>query len=402
MIRTVTTACETEALSGEHRSHVGDHTHSALKSKRNSTETNDLSNLDLLRSVAVLLVFVSHLASSMKIRGLGDVGHFGVLLFFVHTALVLMLSMERLGLTGSRLYTVFVVRRIFRIYPLSVLAVLLAVAFRIPSAPWLNGYVWHGWPDLLSNLLLSQNITHSSSVLCVLWSLPFEVQMYVFLPFLYILCRSFPSLWTISQIWLAGVIIASVEYFVRNKTDADFLLLRYFPCFLAGVLAWRLMGTGKRQLPGALWVLVLLAIVTLYRLEDLLRVYGPNWQGILHGALRNDHSTWLPPSLDLVRDWVFCGITGLAIPLFSDVTSLWLNATTKRIAKYSYGIYVSHVPMLWLCFSLLHVGGIFASAALTVVLTTLISIALYRFIEHPAIQLGKHLSTRIVNGFAFI
>ena len=78
---------------------------------------SDLPNLDLLRTVAVLLVFVGHLMLTAGVRGLGDVGRFGVLIFFVHTSLVLMLSMERLGLTGGRLYFAFLIRRFFRIYP---------------------------------------------------------------------------------------------------------------------------------------------------------------------------------------------------------------------------------------------------------------------------------------------
>src|SRR5271163_66338 len=78
--------------------------------------TGELANLDLLRAVAVGLVFVFHLALTMGYVGLGDPALCGVLLFFVHTALVLMMSMERLGLSGRSLYTTFFVRRIFRIY----------------------------------------------------------------------------------------------------------------------------------------------------------------------------------------------------------------------------------------------------------------------------------------------
>ena len=129
LIRTVATSCETTTLGVVDRSPVDDAPGSALIPTRGPETTRDLANLDLLRSVAVGLVFVGHMMGMMRIRGLGDVGHFGVLLFFVHTSLVLMLSMGRLGLSGGRLYTAFMVRRIFRIYPLSVLTVLLVVAF---------------------------------------------------------------------------------------------------------------------------------------------------------------------------------------------------------------------------------------------------------------------------------
>jgi peptidoglycan/LPS O-acetylase OafA/YrhL len=314
--------------------------------------------------------------------------------------------MQRLGLTGNKLYSVFVVRRIFRIYPLSVLAVFLVVAFHIPSTPWFGGtvtggYVWPGWQGLISNLLLTQNITHRPPVICVLWSLPFEVQMYAILPLLYLLIRRFPSLHVISLIWLGTAAIAILEYFSRNAADSDSLLLRYFPCFLAGVVAWRLMESHKGRIAGRLWALVLIALVALYRLEDVLRVYGPNWQSTFHGILRNDHQIWLPPSLDLVRDWLFCGAASLTLPLFSDISSHWMNALTKRVAQYSYGVYVCHVPLMWLCFNRLHLGNSALSVIMTVSLTALVSIAVYHIIEHPAIQFGKHLSARLVNVIAF-
>lgn len=141
-----------------------------------------------------------------------------------------------------------------------------------------------------------------------------------------------------------------------------------------------------------------MALVFLYRLDDVLRVYGLNWQGALHGALRNDHQISWPPYLDLVRDWVFCGTTGLAVPFFAEIQGRCLNAITRNIAQYSYGIYVCHVPVLWLCFDRLHLGNAAANAMLSVLLTALLSFALYHFLEQPGIRLGKLFATRLVNG----
>jgi len=392
----VAASCETSTLDAKDCVQSEEITGSSLSPKHGNETTADLANLDLLRAVAVGLVFSEHITVMMKVRGLHGLGHFGVLLFFVHTSLVLMLSMGRLGLSGGRLYAAFMVRRVFRIYPLSILTVLLVVAFRVPSVPyWGGGFTWPGWPAIASNILLIQNITHSNDIPCVLWSLPFEVQMYAVLPLLYFLMRRFPSLWTATAIWLAGIAMAGLEYFERSGG-----LLWFFPCFLAGVFAWRLLTTQRRRVPGVLWIALLLVLVTLYRVEDVFRDYGPNWLAALHSAVSNDHRTWLPPYLDPVRDWIFCGITGLAIPFFAEIKNRWLNAVTRRIAQYSYGIYLCHVPMLWVCFSLLHLGNAIASAILTVFLTALVSFTLYHCVEHPGIQFGKHLATRLVNGNA--
>ena len=60
----------------------------------------DDSNLDFLRAVAVLIVVVAHVTYFFGILRLGSldllpIGFWGVLIFFVHTSLVLMLSLER-------------------------------------------------------------------------------------------------------------------------------------------------------------------------------------------------------------------------------------------------------------------------------------------------------------------
>ena len=79
------------------------------------------ANLDFLRTVAVLLVLAQHLCTRLHVEHIGwapttSLGPFGVLLFFVHTSLVLMSSMERSGLSGVLLLKDFYIRRIFRIY----------------------------------------------------------------------------------------------------------------------------------------------------------------------------------------------------------------------------------------------------------------------------------------------
>jgi len=363
----------------------------------------DLANLDFLRTVAVSLVFADHLAGAANFHGLGDIGHLGVLVFFVHTSLVLMLSMERLGLSGFRLYSTFLVRRVFRIYPLSILAVLIVATFRLPVGPWAGEFRWIGWPSFFSNIFLTQNLTHSASILAVLWSLPFEMQMYLILPVLYLLLTRFPSIRFASIIWLLGVAIAWAEWALhRGSADTDFLLTRYVPCFLAGVLAWRILSLKSRRLPGSLWILFLLLLVIAYRAADALRVYGPDAFGALHGAVRNDHGIWWPHFLDLARDWVFCAVTGIMLPSLREIHIGWLNRVSRSVALYSYGIYIAHVPALWLCFDLLHTGSLFISAILSIVLTAAIAIVLYNFIEHPAIQFGKRISLNLVAVPAFI
>src|ERR1017187_9066946 len=86
------------------------------------------ANLDLLPTFAVFLFLVNPPPRHYHYDRFDGIGIFGVLLFFVHTSLVLMYSMRRSHLTGFALVKDFYIRRFFRIYPLSILAVLMAVA----------------------------------------------------------------------------------------------------------------------------------------------------------------------------------------------------------------------------------------------------------------------------------
>jgi peptidoglycan/LPS O-acetylase OafA/YrhL len=146
-----------------------------------------LPNLDFMRAYAVMLVWIAHFGRTLGWKhGEAALGMFGVLIFFVHTSLVLMLSMERTGPQPLGFY----IRRIFCIYPLSIITVLAVLVFRVPCDSW--GTIW-SYPSLktvLLNLALMQNLNGSPSVLAPLWSLSLEIQMYVLLPLLFILVRS--------------------------------------------------------------------------------------------------------------------------------------------------------------------------------------------------------------------
>ena len=81
-------------------------------------------NLDFVRSFAVLLVVGRHVAGLIGYTHLGPVplqfvGIFGVMLFFVLTAHVLMFSLEKISKTESSMRSIhrtFFIRRAFLIY----------------------------------------------------------------------------------------------------------------------------------------------------------------------------------------------------------------------------------------------------------------------------------------------
>src|SRR5438445_11507215 len=105
----------------------------------NKAMRNDYPNLDFLRATAVLIVSSTHLIAGLNRFAwpiVEEIGYFGVLIFFVHTSLVLSMSLDRQNehRPSSGLFLPFMLRRCFRIYPLSVFAVLAVFIFNLPLA----------------------------------------------------------------------------------------------------------------------------------------------------------------------------------------------------------------------------------------------------------------------------
>jgi len=258
----------------------------------------------------VLLVLAQHLlvrfhwADALHI-GSPTMGTFGVYLFFVHTCLVLMYSMERSHLNGSALVENFYIRRIFRIYPLSIIAVLAAVALRLDSMangiPGLSHVASIPTGRILSNLLLIQNLIKPGSIINVLWSLPYEVQMYVFLPFLFLWIRGKQNaLRMLRALWVIAVIVAILYQQIAGTFPWDRIgLVLFVPCFLPGVIAFVLPHIPKFK--SIFWLPFLLILVGVYMLAPFNRT---GWAlclilGVAIPASGNtDHLVALDESLD--------------------------------------------------------------------------------------------------------
>jgi peptidoglycan/LPS O-acetylase OafA/YrhL len=330
------------------------------------------ANLDLLRATAVLFVLVAHVCVFFGVpaRPLFQpnmLGLLGVLMFFVHTSLVLMFSLERQRESfGSRnLFWLFMLRRCFRVYPLSLLVVGVIVLFRIPSASLGAGsleYVDGGALAVASNLLLAQNLTGSPSILGPLWSLPYEMQMYVFLPALFLLSTRLKSVNGLLALWVAAVAVALVQPMVGKVPD----LVRYVPCFLPGIIAFRLTSKPGRRIP-------FLAF--------------PAMLAVLTGAFM------AAPRLE--TGMLVCLALGLTLPRFAELDWPWLRGASLWVAKYSYGIYLVHYFCIWVAF--MRLGGLPAAAqwALFIVLVAGLPVLLYHAVEAPMVRAGNTVAGRV-------
>jgi peptidoglycan/LPS O-acetylase OafA/YrhL len=89
----------------------------------------------------------------------------------------------------------------------------------------------------------------------------------------------------------------------------------------------------------------------------------------------------------------------------AESTHKWLNWLTHNVAKYSYGLYLGQVPILWLASDKLNYLPRSLRWPLFPVLIILVPVASYYLIERPFIKMGAKLTAlpspkRVVGEFA--
>jgi len=316
----------------------------------------DSANLDLLRALAVGMVVSGHIGLAMGYE-FQVLGRVGVAIFFVHTSLVLMLSLERAGPAALP----FFVRRFFRIYPLSAALVLLVAAGHA------LGGIALGPGELLSNLLLVQNISGHEPVIPPMWSLPYEIQMYLVLPAIFVALRVSP-LRRIWLIWAASIAVISAVWLAGGNVT----LIQYLPCFLPGILAFVLAGHGRgTRSPLLLFGLVGAGAAMI------------TWLALAYGA----------PTLPMF--WLLCLLLGVTIPACREIDrNGWLAKAASVVAKYSYSLYLTHLFAIHAAFWLF--PGLHWALKAVILLAVMLAWArvAYRWIEAPGIALGARLALR--------
>jgi peptidoglycan/LPS O-acetylase OafA/YrhL len=336
-----------------------------------SIGSEDIPNLDFLRACAVFFVLIFHLILFFQKTVPGPLtfhmlGHWGVLIFFVHTSLVLALSLERqaLGAPGRPLFWPFLVRRVFRILPLSIFVVCVVEFCGLPVGHLHEGKfvpVHLNWAGLLSNIFLVQNLTQNESATAPLWSLPYEMQMYLLLPLLFLLVRSAYSLLTISCLWVVGFIALRHEGSFARHGIPDFIV--YVPYFLPGIIAYRFMAAPKIRLPSLGWPVALGVITAFY-------LHKPDG---VHAAFG-------------------CLLLGVAIPHFAQISRPSVIRISQTIARYSYGVYLTHFICIWFAFQALAAVPKAGQWAIFVLSASVLPFVLYHLIEAPMIQLGRRIA----------
>jgi peptidoglycan/LPS O-acetylase OafA/YrhL len=363
--------------------------------------------LDGIRGVAVLAVMASHFDRFLPptpiltpvIRVL-DFGWFGVDLFFVLSGFLItgILVQTR---AATNYFAVFYMRRILRIFPIyyAVLIAAFGVAAFVPAAAarlapirewWLYALYLENWIAVWLHAWPPNAIGH-------FWSLAVEEQFYLVWP----VCVLAFSRDLLARVALGASLIALIIRcaWVALAGPDDGITYATFcrmDSLLVGALCALLYlrhagGKPIRHLTAwcvaPLTAFVVLAIVT-------------------HGALAFVQSI----GFSLLAIGFGALILGAAVHdrEANPVQRVLRNPGLSRVGKYSYGMYVYHVPLLGACELLvfdrlpaaLVAQPVFAIAYVCglALLTFVVAAMSYRYVERPILGLKRHFEPLFASG----
>lgn len=92
--------------------------------------------------------------------------------------------------------------------------------------------------------------------------------------------------------------------------------------------------------------------------------------------------------------WFICLALGLGVCLFREMRENRFTWITKRIAQYSYGIYLLHYFAIWLAFAVCRGLNLGLRIAIFFTALTTLSALVYHSVEAPLIAVGMKLSER--------
>jgi len=213
-----------------------------------------LAWLDLLRGIAALFVVFDHLSYYVlqhvraEMYHWFDPGNYGVFVFFIISGYIVPASLERKGSVRT-----FWVSRLFRLYPLYLLAVGIAVALYFMHFGSLRGEGSDPEASLFSQLLMMSNVLGGQNLPNVVWSLSYEMVFYLLITALFIARVHKRSSWYALGFAVAAVAIGGLlpqAYFTHNLATPRLIALVADLAVLAG-LAFAVVLRGMSRLLGA-------------------------------------------------------------------------------------------------------------------------------------------------------
>src|SRR5580698_4807456 len=219
-----------------------------------------LAWLDVLRGIAALAVVFDHL-SYYVLQVLRHIvyqwfnpGNYGVFVFFLISGYIVPASLERKGSVRT-----FWVSRLFRLYPLYLLVILLAILLWLPNVVSLRGAQHDPLSATLEQLLMMSNVLDGPNVPNVVWSLSYEMIFYLLITALFIGGVHKRSSWYAVGFGVAAVAFGGLlpmQYFSHRLSTPGLLAGLADLVLLAGLAAAVLLRGAPRLLGAGLAALV--------------------------------------------------------------------------------------------------------------------------------------------------
>lgn len=332
--------------------------------------------LDGIRGLAILMVFFYHYgaggieSSSRVVRLFAQVCNFGwsgVDLFFVLSGfLITGILYDTQYKPGY--YKKFYARRTLRIFPIYYLFIGICLVI-VPFALWRPAHLWFlvylGYPAALIFPLdqIPVRITH-------LWSLSIEEQFYFVWPWVVKKLRTQARI-----VWAGAVLMAfalALRFVLPRSWGYLFILCRMDGLALGAMLA--MFKRAEVKLPG--WQMF---------------AVGASGLGILvalrHSADRNDY--WMGTFGFSLTVLMYGGLLVLSLgPL-----AKWFSNSALRIfGKYSYGLYLYHLPLTTLLMRMKPIfgrvpGGLGVYVLACLVINLGVAAVSFHLIEQPVLRL---------------
>lgn len=299
-------------------------------------------------------------------------GALGVSIFFLISGFVILRAVERESAK------VFLVRRLFRIYPVSLVVVALVGLFTALYAASTGTVSPHTWASVLASGLVVNGFTLTFPTVPVLWSLEFELIFYCLMAALAAFGRpSFGSLLGLSVACMVFTLGANLPEATGWFSPSVLEALRHasfstlnIPFLLVGAMLYRMTTEGR----GVAYVAAAVGVFLATR-----------W-GYL--ALHADSG-----SVDLPNGAMALAIFVLA--LWSGMHWRWIKPL-RWFADISYPLYLVHVPLGWLALAVLAGWGwgMLEAGIVTGLLVLLIAWLIHITAETPARRFGASITRR--------
>ena len=366
--------------------------------------------LDGWRAVACLLVLFHHTGFWLRCGPVAVWGFTGVHLFFVLSGYLLFRPFGQIMRMDAPFgFKRFYLRRLLRIYPAYLLALVAFTAVRYASR--LHPPSVH---DMVTHLLFAFNSADQREffgINAAFWTLAIEAQFYLLLPLLAFLVyralgrRAVPAMFATAALFLfVGVSARALELlhttgpgFTNEPAVRFHTIFSFLDLFAAGMFVAAFEGLGPPSKPlGRATGWSLLAVgASLFLLAN-------RWCS-LAGA-----GDWMLVN-DFAFDWGFPPLLclGLAVILYTVVRSedflarTLANPTLVKIGRISYSVYLFHILVQLPMFKLLPLGGVhdyalrtFCWGLISLGPTLLVATVTYRLAEAPFLQRAAGLRDR--------